>query len=582
MATIIGTDKDDDSTLLVGLLTGHGHWLLGGDEDDDMFGLGGDDLMIAGDGDDHLNGGTGADIMGGGDGDDTYIVDNVADETREVGTTGFDRVITFVTFTLSEGIERLTLAATAGAIDGTGNELDNLIEGNDFANVLDGRDGEDEIRGEDNADTLFGGAGNDELFGGRHDDILAGGLDDDTLDGGSGADQMFGASGDDTYFVDNSSDVVSEFLGGGYDAVFSWITFTLPSGVEGLVLQDFAGSIDGTGNTLDNTISGNDRNNTLRGLDGDDILAGGAFNDTLFGGADNDTLYGNEDNDTLNGGTGADEMIGGTGNDTYSADNIGDTVEELLNQGTDTVNINNLLNFTLPANVENLVLLTGTNGTGNGLGNTITGNLLDNRLDGRGGADTLVGQLGNDTYIVDNVNDRITENGGQGIDTVRSSVSYALTVGADVETLETTDDSGVAAIDLTGNANGNVVRGNIGNNVLNGGGGRDELVGLAGQDRFLFNTALDATSNVDTITDFSVTDDTILLENTIFGVFAAGGLAAERFAIDIAQDGNDNIIYNRNTGVLFYDTDGTGSAVAIQFATVSAGLDLTNLDFFIV
>ena len=73
-------------------------------------------------------------------------------------------------------------------------------------------------------------------------------------------------------------------------------------------------------------------------------------------------------------------MIGGTGNDTYSVDNAGDTIQELAGAGVDTVNVNNLLNFTLVSNPENLTLLTGT--TGNGVANTITGNLLDNRLDG--------------------------------------------------------------------------------------------------------------------------------------------------------------------------------------------------------
>jgi Ca2+-binding RTX toxin-like protein len=581
MATIIGTEKDDDSTLLGSIFSGHGHYLVGTDEDDDIFGLGGNDLMIADDGADTLNGGTGADTMLGGDGDDTYIVDNAGDQTFEADVTGNDRVITFVSHTLSEGVERLTLAATAGAINGTGNALDNLLEGNDFANTLDGRDGEDEIRGEDGTDTLFGGAGDDELSGGRHDDILAGGLDNDTLDGGSGADQMFGASGDDTYFVDNSGDVVSEFLGGGYDAVFSWVSFTLPSGVEALVLQDFAGPINGTGNALDNTISGNERNNTLSGLDGDDVMVGGDGNDTLLGGANNDVLYGNELTDTLNGGTGADEMIGGTGNDTYTVDNVGDTVEELVNEGTDTVNVNNLLNFTLSANVENLVLLTGTNGTGNGLGNTITGNVLDNRLDGRGGADTMAGQFGSDTYIVDNANDRITEFGGQGSDRVQSSVSYILTAGADVEFLETTNAGGTAAINLTGNASGNVVRGNNGGNVINGGDGRDELTGLGGQDQFLFNTALGA-SNVDTIADYVSGEDRIVLENAIFTAFGAGPVAADRFALGSAQDGNDNIIYDRNAGALFYDADGTGAIAAIQFATVTAGLNLSNVDFFVL
>jgi serralysin len=99
---------------------------------------------------------------------------------------------------------------------------------------------------------------------------------------------------------------------------------------------------------------------------------------------------------------------------------------------------------------------------------------------------------------------------------------------------------------------------------------------------FLFDTALDAATNVDVITDFVAGTDTIVLENTIFGVFAAGDLAAERFAIGAPQDGSDNIIYDPTSGALLFDVDGTGAAAAVQFAQMSAGLALTEQDFLIV
>jgi Ca2+-binding RTX toxin-like protein len=195
----------------------------------------------------------------------------------------------------------------------------------------------------------------------------------------------------------------------------------------------------------------------------------------------------------------------------------------------------------------------------------------------------MAGGEGDDTYFVHDALDVVVENGGQGIDTVLASASYTLTAGADVETLATADDAGTDAIDLTGNANGNNVRGNAGNNAVNGGDGRDTLTGLGGQDSFLFDTPLDAAVNLDVITDFDVADDTILLENTVFGAFAAGGLAAERFVVGTAAlDASDNIIYDAVTGRLFYDSDGTGAAAAIQFAEVTAGLALTELDFLVV
>ena len=143
----------------------------------------------------------------------------------------------------------------------------------------------------------------------------------------------------------------------------------------------------------------------------------------------------------------------------------------------------------------------------------------------------------------------------------------------------------MAAINLTGNANGNVVIGNDGNNVINGGDGNDELTGLGGQDSFLFDTALNAAINVDEITDFNVADDTIWLDDDIFssGLTANNSVAGSQFVIGpAALDAGDRIIYNSATGAVLYDSDGTGPTAAVQFARLSAGLPLTNFDFLVV
>jgi Ca2+-binding RTX toxin-like protein len=164
-------------------------------------------------------------------------------------------------------------------------------------------------------------------------------------------------------------------------------------------------------------------------------------------------------------------------------------------------------------------------------------------------------------------------------------VSWTLTPGADVETLRTTNDAGVGAINLTGNASGNIVRGNAGNNVLNGGGGNDFLIGLGGQDAFLFNTALNVATNVDVITGFNVLDDTIQLDDDIFssGLTANNSVASSQFVTGAAAlDAGDRIIYDSGTGNVFYDSDGTGPAAQILFARLSSGLALTNFDFFVV
>ena len=117
----------------------------------------------------------------------------------------------------------------------------------------------------------------------------------------------------------------------------------------------------------------------------------------------------------LNGGAGADSMRGGAGNDTYVIDNVGDTVTETANAGTDTVQ--SRLGFTLGNNVEYLTL-TGTsaiNGTGNTLNNVITGYGAANSLRGGVGNDTLNGSVGNDVLIGGAGNDRLA--GGTGNDT---------------------------------------------------------------------------------------------------------------------------------------------------------------------
>ncbi len=128
----------------------------------------------------------------------------------------------------------------------------------------------------------------------------------------------------------------------------------------------------------------------------------------------NDSLTGGPGNDIINGGAGNDTLIGGAGNDT-------------LNGGT--------------------------------------------------GADSMVGGTGNDTYYVDNTGDRIIENANEGIDTVRSTITY--TLGNNLENLIL---QGSGNINGTGNTLNNRITGNSGNNRLNGEAGNDTLIGGAGND----------------------------------------------------------------------------------------------------
>lgn len=212
-------------------------------------------------GNDTLNGAGGADTMRGGLGDDLYRVEHAGDLAIEEADEGIDTVLATVSYTLGANVENLTLAGSA-AINGTGNDLANLLRGNGAAN------------------RLIGGAG------------------DDTLNGAGGADTLIGGVGDDIYYVDNAGDVVVEEVGGGTDTVLASIAFSLGANLENLTLTG-AGAVNGTGNALANRIVGNAAANLLRGGLGDDTLNGGAGDDTLAGGTGADVLHGREGADVF-------------------------------------------------------------------------------------------------------------------------------------------------------------------------------------------------------------------------------------------------------------------------------------------
>ena len=139
---------------------------------------------------------------------------------------------------------------------------------------------------------------------------------------------------------------------------------------------------------------------------------------------------------------------------------------------------------------------------------------------------------------------------------------------------------------IKGNGGHDWLEGWSGNDVLYGGTGKDTLVGGAGYDIFVFNTALSTTNNVDLIKDFNPTYDTIRLENAIFTkLTATGTLSSASFVSNnspVATATNDYILHDKDGGKLYYDADGSGSGVAVQFATIGVNLTLTNADFVII
>jgi len=262
-----------------------------------------------------------------------------------------------------------------------------------------------------------------------------------------------------------------------------------------------------------------------------------------------------------------------------------------------TAVMENIVTFNLTPMPETF---TGTNGhdrmAGTNDNDMFYGLAGNDSINGARGADVMRGGLGNDTYVVDHASDKTIEIAGQGTDTVTSALAW--TLAANVENLTLL---GAKAVKGTGNALKNTLTGNAGANslsglagndilkgmngrdVLNGGLGADKLYGGAQADSFVFDARLSA-ANRDMIMDFSVRDDTILLENGIFRkLVKAGKLSKDSFKLSTeTRDGDDYIIYNQAKGALYYDADGSGRGAAIQFATIANHAKLTAADFVVV
>lgn len=555
--------------------------------DDYIVGTAANEIIYGYAGNDTLNGGAGVDTLIGGAGNDTYLIDNVSDVVTELASEGTDLLQTSVSYILGNNLENVTIIGT-GAVNATGNNLNNILSGNAAANVLNGGAGTDTMIGwggndiyvVDNAGDIVteaANAGTDTVqsyisyilganlenltllgsaainaTGNAFSNVLTGNGVANTLNGGTGADTMIGGLGNDIYVVDTAADVVTEKLNEGIDAVQSSVSYSLASNVENLTLTGTA-AISATGNLLNNTLTGNAASNILDGQGG------------------------------------ADTMLGGAGNDTYVVDNAGDIVTEAPSGGIDTVQSG--ISYTLTADVENLIL-SGTaaiNATGNALNNTLTGNSGNNTLNGGVGTDTMMGGLGDDIYVVDSSTDVITEALSAGNDSVQSSATY--TLGANVEGLSLTGTSAINGTGntlanlLNGNSAANTLRGGDGNDMLSGAGGADVLYGENGIDTLLADAGLDTLyggtgadvfkfttasldGNVDVVKDFSLSQlDTLHLKDLLIGYDPLTKVIANY--VEMTTSG-------ANT-VLRVDRDGSGSAYGwTQIATIEANTGMTD------
>jgi len=308
-----------------------------------------------------IDGAAGADFMAGAEGDDRYVVDNAADVVAEAADEGIDTIEASVSYTLSSEVDNLVLTGTA--ISGSGNDLNNRLDGNAQNNLMDGA---------------------------------------------AGADVMAGATGDDTYVVDNTGDTVEELVGQGVDNVLSSVTCTLSSEVENLALVG-NGHIAGTGNELANRLVGNVGNNVLSGAAGDDT-----YEYSLGGGLD--TVVDTSGTDTVRFGSGltldnvALRIANVNGQRIAQIRVLDASGNEMADQGIDyvmQVDAQNRLTSPLESFVFedgssylwNDLLIQSTSLTGTNGADVLLGGRNDDRLSGDKGNDALYAGSGHDTVL---------------------------------------------------------------------------------------------------------------------------------------------------------------------------------------
>ncbi|MEK9139468.1 MAG: calcium-binding protein, partial [Nitrospirota bacterium] len=320
--TITGGAGDDDIDGFQGddVLRGEGG-------DDELIGSEGQDLLMGGVGDDYLGGAEGADQMIGGVGNDRYGVGDVGDVVTELSDEGSDTIEIegLAAYTLPDHIEVLSLTSNGQVpvLNGTGNSLDNLLEGNFYNNVLEGM------------------AGNDTLWGGSRNQFV-----------GPNVDELRGGTGDDTYYVEAFSgratiDDVStaeerNALRFGQsirpsDLAFvvtaGQLTISVPSTGDQVVLAGF----DPTGQTGSLVTGLVEFTGSLDQVRSDFQIALEEWLDQTAGTEGNDVFTGTSAVDVINAGTGDDQITGGAGHDILMGGAGSDTYFYHLGDGLDLI-----------------------------------------------------------------------------------------------------------------------------------------------------------------------------------------------------------------------------------------------------
>ena len=257
-------------------------------------------------------------------------------------------------------------------------------------------------------------------------------------------------SGADLFLVNNASDVVQVGSTHGADTVQSSVSYALPTNVGTLILTGSA-NISATGNSGAGTVIGNA---------GADSLTAGSGAETLISGS------------------GVDTLIGSTGNDTFVVDNASDVVTDT--SATAVNNLQTFVNYTLPTDVNALVLTGEANivGTGNAASDTLTGGIGNDTLIAGSSVSTLIGGFGNTTFVLNNALDVVQDAFASSINTIDSSVSFTLPTNVNVLAF-----TGTSALSGTANS--------AADNAHRVNSGADTLTGGSGNDTFIINSASD-------------------------------------------------------------------------------------------
>ena len=226
---------------------------------------------------------------------------------------------------------------------------------------------------------------------------------------------------------------------------------------------------------------------------------------------------------------------------------------------------------------------------GSAFADALQGYAGSDRINGGSGADTLYGGNGRDSLSGGASSDRLYGEDGNDLLSGGSAMDRLYGGNGD-DSLQGGSGNDVLRGDagrdlLLGNTGNDRLIGGAGRDTLSGGGGNDSLSGGADADVFEFAHALQ--NNTDEITDFRVGEDRIHLDDDIFTALGAlevsRPLDAASFRLGTkAVDADDFVIYDPDSGLLYYDADGSGVAKKVTFVRLDGGLDLSADDFLVI